>query len=282
MNNPERLISVAPNGARKLRADHPALPLSPEDIAADAAACVAEGASLLHLHVRDAEGRHSLSADAYKAAINAVRDQTGSDLIIQITTESAGIFDRTAQIAVVESVRPESCSVALRELSPNGSQEEVATYRQFLADCRRESIWVQHILYDADDVRRFSDLRADGVYGEELPFILLVVGRYRSESQSDTLELRAMLDALDESPAAKPVWAACAFGQGETNLLSEAARSGGHVRVGFENNFLMADGSLAGSNASRVGEVAAALGSLGLSPMSADGARKAFKLRRYR
>ena len=257
MSSRERLISVAPNGARKLRADHPALPLSPEDIAADAAACLAEGAGLLHLHVRDAEGRHSLSTDAYKAAIKAVREQT-----------------------VVESVRPEACSVALRELSPNGSQEEVATYRQFLADCRRESVWVQHILYDADDVRRFSDLRADGVYGDELPFILLVIGRYRSEPQSDTPELRAMLDALDESPDATPVWAACAFGQGETNLLSEAARSGGHVRVGFENNLLMADGSLARSNAARVKEVASALRSLGLSPLSADGARTAFKLHR--
>ena len=280
MSSRERLISVAPNGARKLRADHPALPLSPEDIAADAAACLAEGAGLLHLHVRDAEGRHSLSTDAYKAAIKAVREQTGNGLIIQITTESAGVFDRSTQIAVVESVRPEACSVALRELSPNGSQEEVATYRQFLADCRRESVWVQHILYDADDVRRFSDLRADGVYGDELPFILLVIGRYRSEPQSDTPELRAMLDALDESPDATPVWAACAFGQGETNLLSEAARSGGHVRVGFENNLLMADGSLARSNAARVKEVAAALRSLGLSPLSADGARTAFKLHR--
>tara|TARA_R110000787_G_scaffold247761_1_gene353286 strand:+ start:4083 stop:4925 length:843 start_codon:yes stop_codon:yes gene_type:complete len=280
MSNPQRLISVAPNGARKLRTDHPALPLSPEDIAADAAACVAEGAGLLHLHVRDAEGRHSLSAAAYKAAIKAVRAQTGNSLIIQITTESAGLFDRSAQIAVVECVRPEACSVALRELSPNGSQEEVATYRQFLADCRRENVWVQHILYDAHDVRRFSDLRADGVYGDELPFILLVVGRYRDGAQSDTLELRAMLDALDQSPDAKPVWAACAFGQGETNLLSEAASIGGHVRVGFENNCLMADGSLAESNASRVGEVTTALRSLGLSPMSADSARTAFKLRR--
>ena len=121
MNPSGRLIAVAPNGARKTKTDHPALPISPDEIAADAADCLAEGAALLHLHVRDAEGRHSLDAVAYRDAINAVRSFTGTDLIIQITTESAGVFQIDRQIAVVEDVKPEACSAAIRELCPSDS-----------------------------------------------------------------------------------------------------------------------------------------------------------------
>ena len=45
---------MAPNGARKTRQDHPALPITPAELAACAAACRDAGASMLHLHVRQA------------------------------------------------------------------------------------------------------------------------------------------------------------------------------------------------------------------------------------
>ncbi|HEU4985991.1 MAG TPA: 3-keto-5-aminohexanoate cleavage protein, partial [Rhizobiaceae bacterium] len=45
-------IAIAPNGGRKTKADHPALPMTSDEIAATAAACLAAGAAMLHLHVR--------------------------------------------------------------------------------------------------------------------------------------------------------------------------------------------------------------------------------------
>ena len=81
------MIAVAPNGARKQKADHPALPLSSAELAETAMQCRDAGACMIHLHVRDARGRHSLDTDAYRQAITAVRDAVGPDMIIQITTE---------------------------------------------------------------------------------------------------------------------------------------------------------------------------------------------------
>ena len=47
------MLTVAPNGGRKTKADHPALPLSPDELARTAAECLERGASMIHLHVRD-------------------------------------------------------------------------------------------------------------------------------------------------------------------------------------------------------------------------------------
>ena len=60
MNKREVLIAVAPNGARLSRRDHAALPLTSDEIAETALSCAQAGAVMIHLHVRDDEGRHCL------------------------------------------------------------------------------------------------------------------------------------------------------------------------------------------------------------------------------
>ncbi|MFT6672846.1 MAG: hypothetical protein ACJAVZ_004336, partial [Afipia broomeae] len=97
-------IMVAPNGARKGHAEHPNLPLTTEAIAADALACKSAGAQAIHMHVRDADGRHTLDAARYLAATEAVRELTGPEFVVQITTEAVGIFSPDEQIAVVRAV----------------------------------------------------------------------------------------------------------------------------------------------------------------------------------
>ena len=57
------VVAAAPNGARRTEADHPALPLGPDELAREAAACREAGATVPHLHVRDAAGRHSLDPE---------------------------------------------------------------------------------------------------------------------------------------------------------------------------------------------------------------------------
>jgi uncharacterized protein (DUF849 family) len=66
------ITQAALNGARAPD-EHPALPLTPEQLATDARAVVAEGARSLHFHVRDASGAESLAAADVAAALTAVR-----------------------------------------------------------------------------------------------------------------------------------------------------------------------------------------------------------------
>ena len=109
------VVAVAPNGARKTRRDHPALPITPQELADCAAACRDAGASMLHLHVRNAEGGHSLAASDYRPAIEAVRRAVGRSLVLQLTSEAVGIYASAEQQAMVRELRPEAvCSRCAR------------------------------------------------------------------------------------------------------------------------------------------------------------------------
>ncbi len=94
-------ITVAPTGARRQTFDHPNLPLTADDIASTAHACFLAGAHRLHLHVREADGSHSLDASRYRVAIVAVSDAAPS-MLIQITTESAGRYSVADQLACLK------------------------------------------------------------------------------------------------------------------------------------------------------------------------------------
>lgn len=268
-----RLITVAPNGARKLPVDHPRLPITPDDIARESRLAADAGASLLHLHVRNPDGSHSLDPAHYRQAIAAVREACGDRLMIQITTESAGVFGWREQVRAVTGTRPEAASVALRELCSTDSATDRSAYTGFIADCLSEGVWLQHILYDVPDVQRFNRFHSDGVYGET-PFVLMVVGRYSGAEGSTTDALDAMRHALAPGVA----WAVCAFGAAETGILEHALKRGGHVRVGFENNLLNADGTIASSNAERVSHVARVMSDQGFYPMTREQIADAFAL----
>jgi len=105
---PALIVAVAPNGARRSKADHPALPLTAAEIGREAARCRDAGAAIIHLHVRDRDGRHLLDADAYREAIAAVRRAAGDEIIIQVTTEAAGRYAPETQRAVMRELHPEA------------------------------------------------------------------------------------------------------------------------------------------------------------------------------
>ena len=262
------ILAVAPNGARKTKADHPAMPVTAEDCARAAAACREAGAAMVHLHVRDPDGKHSLDADAYADAIAAVRRETGDGMIIQMTTEAVGIYRPEEQMAAVRAVRPEAVSMAIRELCPD--EDAIGAFADFLSWLKNESISPQFILYSPEDCERFADLRRRGVVPYERPFVLNVLGRYAPDQQSVPANLLPFLQASGDLVLD---WAICAFGPRECACALTAAALGGHARVGFENNICLADGSVAPDNAALVGQVAAGAALLGRRLADADRAR---------
>ncbi|HEY1886848.1 MAG TPA: 3-keto-5-aminohexanoate cleavage protein, partial [Roseiarcus sp.] len=95
------VLAVAPNGGRKTKADHPALPLTPSELARTANECLERGASMIHLHVRDAEGQHCLDPEVYRATMAEVCQEVGDRLVVQITSESLGRYSPAEQRAAV-------------------------------------------------------------------------------------------------------------------------------------------------------------------------------------
>ena len=245
------LLMVAPNGARRTKADHPALPLSPAELAREVGACREAGATLLHLHVRDGQGRHSLGPELYGAAIAAVRREVGDGMVVQVTTEAVGVYAPEQQMATVRALRPEAVSLALRELIPDPAEPGPAA--DFLRWLRRERIAPHFILYTPEEVAAFQDLRRRGVIPQACPFLLFVLGRYVDPVEVRPRDLLPFLAVHGDGDAAP--WSVCAFGPAEAACALAAAALGGHVRVGFENNLHLSDGRLAPNNAALADQI---------------------------
>ena len=117
------IVMSAPNGARKMKKDHPHLPLTVKDLADCAESLVDTGVSVLHLHVRDNTYRHTLDVKTYQRVIKAIKERIGDNLILQITTESVGMFTSQKQIDLVKTLKPEAVSLALSEICPDKASE---------------------------------------------------------------------------------------------------------------------------------------------------------------
>ena len=246
------VLLCAPNGARRQTLDHPNLPITPDELADCAEQVLAAGASVLHLHVRDDSGAHSLDAARYRSAISATRERVGDALVLQVTTEACGVYKAPEQMQLVRELQPEAVSLALKELCPLPENEP--RFAEFLRTLQADRVLPQYILYSRDDVERFLLLLDTGTIPRSAAFVLLVLGRYAVNRIGDPDELAALGEPLD---AVGVPWAVCCFGPTEQAAVRVAAELGGHARVGFENNLLLPDGSQAPNNAALV-EVAAA------------------------
>jgi len=262
-------ITVAPNGARRGKADHPALPLTPEEIAADARACREAGAAILHLHVRGPDGRHTLDVARYRDAIAAVRE--ACDLVIQPTTERAGVFAPDDMIAAFRGLTPEMMSFNLTELLDPDDAGQHAKVRDFLAEVAAAGCVPQYIVYRGDELDRLRRWHDAGWLPQARPFLLFVLGR-RAGAVSRPADL---FDFLPHVPQGWR-WGLCAFGAPELACVVQAALAGGHCRVGFENNLVAADGSPLAGNAEQVGRLRDILRDLGVGVMAPDEVRRMF------
>jgi uncharacterized protein (DUF849 family) len=83
----QTLITVAPTGAEHTKADVPQLPTTLDELVAEAKACEAAGAALVHVHIRDADHRPTLDLGRLTETVAALREGTG--LIVQLSTGAA-------------------------------------------------------------------------------------------------------------------------------------------------------------------------------------------------
>lgn len=264
------IITVAPNGAYKLTADHATVPLTASSLATTAKACLDAGAAMLHMHIRDAQGKHSLDVQGYRDALQVVKAAVGDEMVLQITSEAARVYQAPEQIAMVQALRPEAVSVGLREVDQPAIGD--AGLAQFFGWLARERVMTQVILYDVADLQRWQQLRASGIIPEAPWFLLFVLGRYTAGQTSSPRDLVPFLNAHTGSEP----WAMCAFGATEHACATAAAALGGHVRVGFENNLLLKNGQTASDNAALVQQAAEAAASLGRPLATAQYIRQRF------
>lgn len=250
-------IMVAPNGARRDKADHPQLPITIPEIVNTAQACWQAGARGIHLHVRDHRGQHVLDTGLYREAISEL-EMAIPDILIQITTEAVGQYSPQQQRDIVKQVHPKFVSVSISEMHSDGDSNAALDFYHW---CDENAVVVQHILYNHHDLHSLELLLKQYRPTTTPLQLLFVLGRYTKNQQSHPDDILPFTQWLTQQDL-QADWATCAFGQSETECLLATYKAGGKVRVGFENSLWNANGELAKDNAERVATIKQAIDTL--------------------
>lgn len=254
------LIMLAPNGARRSKDNHPNLPISLDEILLETQACAAAGAQALHLHIRDDAGRHTLDPGRYRETLSGI-ERVLPGFPVQVTTESAGLFEVSDQLACLNALEPKAASISVREIA-----RDLTLAPKIYDQCAGAGTHVQHILYDLRDWNLFKAWQQDGTIHPSQNDVLLVIGTYAPPRNATPDNLDALAPIFDQAQGRIMV---CAFGPFEHQVLCGAAAMGADLRIGFENNIHEHQGALASSNAAQVARLVAALSAPQVNGVSA-------------
>jgi len=267
------VITCACTGAETTVAQNPALPITPEQVAATAEECRAAGAAILHLHVRDDKGNATQSVARFKEAIDAIRKKT--DIVIEITTGGAvGDTDEERLKPVIE-LEPEMASLDCGTVNFGDEYivNSLPTMRQFAAEFRKRKVRATLECFDLGHVYASHILFKEGLM--EMPchygFVLNVPGAAPYSVENLSAFIKALPVGADYT----------VMGIGRSSLPAQfgAIANGGWIRVGFEDNVFFSKGVLAKSNAELVERAARIAHEAGLKPATPDEVRKYLKLR---
>ena len=244
------IITCAITGAETTREQQPNLPMTPSEQAKAAAEAVQAGASVIHLHVREDDGKPSQRPERFKESIEAIR-KAAPGVIIQISTGGAigeAIENRARPLAL----KPEMASLNLGTMNfgddifYNHPKDIVALAAKIYENkiCPELEIYEAGMLESAFRMLKKAQLMKP----LHFQFVLGVPGGMSGELKN----LIHLVSMLPEDSH----WGVAGVGRYQLPLAVHSILMGGHVRVGFEDNIYYRKGELAKSNAQLVERVA--------------------------
>jgi 3-keto-5-aminohexanoate cleavage enzyme len=250
------IITAAVVGAELTREDTPHLPLTPEEIAEEARRACEAGASLVHLHARDAQGAPTQDREVYREIVDRVRERC--DAVIQLSTGGAVGMSAEERLQPV-FLGPEMASLTAGTV--NFGNEVFFNPRdlmvRFAEAMREHGVKPELEIFDAGMVANALWLERKGLVSAPLhfDFVLGVPGGLPASVKN--------LLHLVESIPASATWSVAGIGRHQLPMAAAAVLLDGHARVGLEDNIFFRAGEPARGNAplvERVVRVARELG----------------------
>lgn len=266
---PGTLITVAPTGAETDKADAPELPVTLSELVAVARSCSTEGASVIHVHLRDGYGRPTLDTGLAKEAVAALREAT--DLIVQISTGGAVGDPESARMAVLDAA-PDSASLTCGTVNFGDHVFEnrwpfiVELYRSMLG----RGVVPEFELFDlghAATLNRLLDLCGPPPGGHvHADLVMGVPGGMPATVEA----LTAVAGLLPRSAT----FSATGVGRHTLPVALAALAMGGHLRVGMEDTLTFLPGHAVRDNAQLVSRAATLARLAGRPPLGPGEARR--------
>lgn len=265
-HSPELVLTAAIVGAEITRDQTKYLPITPQEIADEAARCREAGAAVIHLHVRNDDGSPTQSRERFAETIERIRAKT--DCIIQVSTGGA------IGMSIDERAQPLDCKPEMATLNCGtlnfGDDVFVNTrpqIRDLAARLRASGAVAELECYEVGHVEEALALAEKGIIAKPLhfQFVMGVPGGITAREEN----LRYLVSLVPKGAT----WAVAAVGRFQQPLTELAMRLGGHARVGLEDNIYLTKGVLAEGSAPLVSRAAAYARSIGRAPIEPARAR---------
>jgi 3-keto-5-aminohexanoate cleavage enzyme len=262
------IITAAIQGAELTQEEMPHLPITPVQAAQEAKRAWEEGASIIHLHVRDKFKKSSQRADDFRANIEAI-NTIGCKAIIQVSTGGAVGMSAEERMDPL-TLRPEYST--LNTGSINFGRDvfinSVPMMEKLASVMKEYGVKPEFEVYEEGHVDNALALVKKGLVTGQLnfDFVLGVPGAM-------TASVKNMLLLIEAIPK-DANWTVAGVGKNQLLLNGASIFMGGHVRTGFEDNIYYSKGVLAKSNAELVARVVRVAKEAGRAIASPEEARK--------
>lgn len=298
------IITAAVTGSVHVPTQTPYLPLTPKEIADEAVRSGEAGAAIAHIHARDPQdGRPSSNLDIFQEIITSIKER--SDMIICISTGGGAGMSIEERTKTIPFFKPElaSCNMGsmnfglfplldrFKEFKFPWEKSYLELSRSFIfsntfADleyickiARENETKLEHEMYDVGHLYNTKFLFDKGLLDRPLhmQFVTGVLGGIQS-TFDDLLHMKRTADKLYGED--QHSWSVIGAGYpAQFHLGTLAVMTGGHVRVGMEDNFRIRRGEYAKSNAELVEKMARIAKDLDRDIASPDEARSILGLK---
>lgn len=296
------IINCAVTGAIHVPSQSPYLPITPDEIGAEAIAAAEAGAATVHIHARNPKtGEPTMDLGLFEEICKEVSDK--SDVVICVTTGGAPTMTPEERMVAVKKFRPELASINMGSINFGlfPAMEKIKEYKwdweKPYLERSKDNVF-KNTFYDQN--RIFKIMKDNGTKPElecydvahlyntaywadkgviTPPFWLQIIFGIMGGIQSSVENLVFMKNTADRLFGKDYIWSTLATGRNEFSLCTVAAIMGGNVRVGMEDNIYLGKGELAKSNADMVEKIRRVLGEFSIETATANETRQILGLK---
>lgn len=265
------IITVAGVGAELTKKHTPFVPLTPDEIIAEAEAVARLGASIFHLHVRDTKGRPTCDPRVIRKVTQGIRRRT--NLILQVSTGGAiGDTEVDRLGTLIKGLEMGSLTMGSINFGDEVFLNPAPLILKLYAKMKRLGIRPELEIFDVAMLEFALYLIKQGQMEPAPHFDFVMGGRGFLPATPENLDfLLAKLPRL-------ATYSVAGIGSAEFSLAEMALSRGGHVRVGLEDNIFLSRGVLARGNAELVQGLLGIAARHGRRIASVEEARKILKV----
>jgi 3-keto-5-aminohexanoate cleavage enzyme len=266
------IITAALTGAVTPKSLNPAIPITPEEIAEDAVRCYKAGAAVVHLHMRDDKAQGTMDKEKFKKTIDLIKAKC--PVVINATTAGENGAPDERRMAHLEYVHPEMGSYDAGSFNwmPLGVYANSPQFLEKLGlELKRTGTKPEFEIFDSGMMGIVDYYTKKGILAEPHQYCFcLGIGGGLDATVENLMFLRTKM-------APNSTWSAFGISKGHLPILYASIATGGHVRVGLEDNVYYSKGVLA-TNESLVQRAARVIKEADKEVATPDEARKILSL----